>query len=572
MNNYFIYCRKSTESEDRQVLSIESQLNELKTLATKLGVSIIETFTESMSAKEPGRPVFNEMMKRIYKGEAQGILSWKLDRLARNPLDGAAVIWTLKQNGIKIVTPNQTYNHGDDNTILMYIEFGMAQKYVDDLSKNVKRGNKTKLEKGEWLGVAPLGFLNHTDPITKEVTLITDNERFPILRQMWDLMLSGAYSVEQIVYMANTHWGLRTRKTRRQGGKPVSRCFGYRLFTNPFYCGLMKRREGDFPHKYKKMITSEEFDRVQVILGRKGKPRPKTHAFAFTGMMQCGECGCSITAEEKTKLIKSNGEIHHYTYYRCTKKKRVANCSQLTVTLPDLKTQFAEQMDRTIVSEYLMKLIMKKVERIRGRSIETQQVVLQNFQQAYEKVQKSIDVLTDMRCRELLSDEEYLNKRNNLQAERDQITRQMDRVKNTSENWEEPVNNIFVFAYYAKEWFEKGNLYTQKKLVEYLGSNWTLKDRKLSGTLNKPFKIIEGKLISLKSDFPWLELKSYPGFKPQKSDFQLLDRMLRGLLEDVRTAVIESEHDYTLNIPEFHENEKSGDASPEYLFPFLQQD
>src|SRR5512137_2832187 len=158
MQKYFIYCRKSTEAEDRQVLSIESQIRELQDLATKLNLEVGEVLTEAKTAKEPGRPVFNRMMQRLRRGEAAGIICWKLDRLARNPVDGGSIIWAIKQNGIKVMTPAQSYAREDDNIILMYIEFGMAQKYVDDLSKNVKRGLKTKIENGWYPGVAPVGY------------------------------------------------------------------------------------------------------------------------------------------------------------------------------------------------------------------------------------------------------------------------------------------------------------------------------------------------------------------------------------------------------------------------------
>jgi len=145
---FFLYSRKSSEAEDRQVLSIESQTQEVKKVAEKLGIPIQGILSEAKSAKAPGRPVFNDMMQRIYRGEAQGVICWKLDRLARNPIDGGAIIWAIKQHGIEIITPTQTFSQHDDNTILMYIEFGMAQKYIDDLSRNVKRGLRTKAEKG----------------------------------------------------------------------------------------------------------------------------------------------------------------------------------------------------------------------------------------------------------------------------------------------------------------------------------------------------------------------------------------------------------------------------------------
>src|SRR6266581_6510905 len=105
MTGYFIYCRKSTEAEDRQVLSIESQVRELTELAAKLTLPVAEVLTESKSAKDPGRPVFNQMMQRLYRGEAAGLICWKLDRLARNPVDGGSIIWAIKQNGIKVFTP-----------------------------------------------------------------------------------------------------------------------------------------------------------------------------------------------------------------------------------------------------------------------------------------------------------------------------------------------------------------------------------------------------------------------------------------------------------------------------------
>ena len=199
MPGYFIYCRKSSEAEDRQVLSIESQIRELEHIAAKLNLAVTEILTESKSAKEPGRPRFNQMMQRLYRGEATGIICWKLDRLARNPVDGGSIIWAIKQNGIRVMTPAQSYAREDDNVILMYIEFGMAQKYVDDLSKNVKRGMKTKLENGWLPGIAPLGYLNTTVKATGANILVKDPERFPFVRRMWDLMLSERYSPPQIV-------------------------------------------------------------------------------------------------------------------------------------------------------------------------------------------------------------------------------------------------------------------------------------------------------------------------------------------------------------------------------------
>ena len=181
----------------------------------------------------------------------------------------------------------------------------MANQYILELRKNVKRGVDSKLAKGWKPNVASLGYLNEKE----EKTIVEDQERFPLIRKMWDLMLTGTKSPPQILEIANQQWGFRTRKTKRLGGKELSRSGIYRIFTNPFYAGIISYGGKEYDGKHKAMITLSEFDRVQYLLGRKGKARPKTHAFAFTGLIRCGECGCVYTAETKRKLIKCSGEV-----------------------------------------------------------------------------------------------------------------------------------------------------------------------------------------------------------------------------------------------------------------------
>ena len=73
---YIAYCRKSTDESDRQILSIESQTGELKDFASRQNLEILDFVIEARTAKVPGRPLFESVLKRIEKGEAQGIISW----------------------------------------------------------------------------------------------------------------------------------------------------------------------------------------------------------------------------------------------------------------------------------------------------------------------------------------------------------------------------------------------------------------------------------------------------------------------------------------------------------------
>ncbi len=104
---------------------------------------------------------------------------------------------------------------------------------------------------------------------------------------------------------------------------------------------------------HKAMVTLEEYDRVQVLLGHKGKPRAKTHDFAFTGLIECGECGSMVTASEKTKIIKKTGELKTYVYYNCTKRKKYAHCAQLPMTIEELESQIEIELERyTILPQF----------------------------------------------------------------------------------------------------------------------------------------------------------------------------------------------------------------------------
>lgn len=100
MAKYILYARKSTDVEDKQVLSIEAQITELKDFAKKLELQIVDTLIEKQTAKKRGRPIFGKMLERIENGEADGILAWLPDRLSRNSIDSGQIIYMLDENQI----------------------------------------------------------------------------------------------------------------------------------------------------------------------------------------------------------------------------------------------------------------------------------------------------------------------------------------------------------------------------------------------------------------------------------------------------------------------------------------
>ena len=569
MSGYFIYCRKSSEAEDRQVLSIESQTRELKEVASKLGLPVAEVLTESMSAKAPGRPVFNRMMQRLYQGEAEGIICWKLDRLARNPVDGGSIIWSIKQHGIRVVTPAQSFAREDDNIILMYIEFGMAQKYVDDLSKNVKRGLKTKIENGWYPGVAPPGYLNHTDTLTGENTLIKDPDRFPLIRRMWDLMLSGRYTPPRILEIANSEWGLRTRKTRRQGDRRFARSAIYKIFTRPFYYGSFEYPKGSgqwYEGKHEPMVTEAEYDRVQTLLGRNGNPRPKSrHDFAYTGLIRCGGCGRMVTAEEKRQLICGQCKFKfaccnrqacprcgtsvekmakplflHYTYYHCSRSKR-PSCRQKCVTGRELENQISGFIATIGISERFKGLALKYLHEMHEQEIASRKSIVESQRKAYQECRQQLDNLVNLKTSprnqdgNLLSDEEYAQRRVKLLKEMSALDKLLN---DDGQLLEQPLRlseQTFEFASTVQNRFAEGDAKTKKEILATIGSNLILMDKKLLIEARKPFFILGNGLILEQPIFSAIEPDSTQAGQGQIVPSIFQRPQLRGRRDEVRT-------------------------------------
>ncbi len=526
MSQYIAYCRKSSESEERQVLSIESQIKELTDLSKRLNLNASEILTESQSAKYPGRPMFNEMMKKIYKSQVKGIISWKLDRLARNPIDGSALVWAIDQGKIQeIITPHGTFLNNSNDKFLMQLEFGMAKKYVDDLSDNVKRGNRAKLEKG-WLPcLPPLGYLNEP----KERTIIKDQERFPLVRKMWDLLLQNVQP-SRILEMANDEWGFRTRTHKKTGNKPLTPSGLYEIFGNPFYHGLIKRKEGVFQGKHEPMITEEEYWRAQEILGRKGRPRPKNHQFAFTGLIRCAECGSMVTAEER-----DNRYGYHYVYYHCTKKKRNIVCHQRYINIKNLEDQIKEYLGKIHIPKKLLDLALEYLKEEEKDEGERYLNVRRSIEKALVDCQRKLENLNQMRLKELIDDEEYLNEKKKLMGERCSLG---ERLKNGYGNGNQALElteKTIIFANQAKDRFQNGSLEDKRSILQGLGSNLFLKDQKLILQAEKPFIILEEGLKRVNTETYPLEPVKSGSVEPQSELSFSQIQSLWATVEDVRT-------------------------------------
>ena len=511
MNRYFTYCRKSSEDEDHQILSIESQRQELQRYTERESLNIIAVREEARSARSTGRPVFNELLKRIERGEADGILAWHPDRLARNALDGGQIIHLLDTGKLTSLRfPTYTFENTSQGKFMLAIMFGQSKYYVDSLSENIRRGNRTKREKGWLPSRAPIGYLNGRSE-TGEKIVIPDPERFSLLKQAWELLLSGGYSVPQILDITTNRMGLRTPKRRRSGGKALSISGIYRVFANPFYAGSIPYQGQWYPAKHEPIITVAQFERAQILLGRTSGARPKDHVFAYTGLMLCGTCGGSITAENKV-----NRYGRRYRYYHCTHKKTGVRCREKCVEERDLEEQIVAFLKTIYLDRKEMDNALAIVEEERKKDRSVGSTIKQSVERAVESCRRNLDNLTKLRYRELIDDDEFIRQRTGLTQEENKLQQQLGRLND--ERWIEPSQGLFLFSNRAVFWLTHGTLDEKRLILSTVGSNLFLKAKKLSIDAKKPFQIIRNR--GSVSDW-WRVVNDVRTFFTSEADFEI---------------------------------------------------
>lgn len=469
---YLIYCRKSTDTEDKQVLSLDSQEAELRSIADKLQLKVVEVVKESMSAKSDGRPLFNQALELVAKGRADAILCWKLDRLARNFIDGGKVIDMLQRGVIKEVRTYEGVHYPHDNVLMMAMQFGMANQYVRDLSENVKRGNRAKLQRGEWPNHAPFGYLN--DRITK--TIVVDPVRSEYIPKIFKLYISGSYGCNNISDLLYKE-GLRT-----PSGKKVFKSQIHRILSSIFYTGLMEREGKYYQGKHQPLISKEIFDKAQDMLNNRTRPRPQRLFFPLRGFLSCENCGCAFTSSLK--------KGHHYYY--CTNGKQKCN---------EHKTYMRETYLYDIISDLLGNIgfserkieLMYQAAKERSEAENSYSIkALQDKRAHLESLKTKESRLLDAFLAEQVTKELYDQKILELQNERVSTLQRIKDLETEQSGFTlEPIKNLFLQANKAQKEFLEGDDQEKREVLEKLLWNLSLKSKSVASIkLKTPFDVM----------------------------------------------------------------------------------
>ncbi len=450
------YARKSTEQDDRQILSIDAQLRELTEYAANEQSEIVASLREAKTAKEPGRTEFARMLEIVEKGGADGILAWHPDRLARNSVDGGKIIHLLdtgKLKGLKF--PTFWFEPTPQGKFMLNIAFGQSKYYVDNLAENVKRGMREKVRRGEWTWPAPLGYINNRE----KRNIDPDPDKAPIIRKAFELYATGAHT---LLSLRNelTRLGLCTRK-----GKvlPVSNI--QKMLRHHVYYGVISMNGELFPGAFEPIVSKRLFDEAQEMMSFKSRPtRKRKHAFPFTSFLRCACCGCAISAE----LQKG----HHY--YRCTHKRGL--CDQRKYLREEgLLKEVCKIVEKVSLPDEWAENMLREIDKEKAKGQSGHWASAAHLEKERKQVDTQLDDLLDLRLASALTTEEYLAKKNKLVSRRVELDQEIKIAQQNRSHWLEPMREMIIRSREAKKLLTTENYEEFPTFLKTIGTNFVLK-------------------------------------------------------------------------------------------------
>ena len=473
---YVLYARKSSESEDRQVQSIDAQLAVLRRFAAERGMDVVRELTETGSAKAEGtRPIFIQMLRLLKTGGADGVLCWSINRLSRNPEDSGRLAGLLQRGEIQAIqTPERCYRP-EDNVLLWAVEAGMANQDIVDLRRNTAWGMAAKVEKGWFPHLAPQGYHNDKHLEQGQRTISRDPERFVLIQSAFEMLLSGNHSVNRVYRVLTEEWSYRTPVRRRSGGAVLSRSAFYGMARNVFYAGYFmdggELRKG----AHEPMITLAQFHQLQTLLGREGAPRSRREIWAYTGLIRCAHCGGLVTAEVKRK---PSGKA--YRYYHCNG----GPCRRYHVREEVLEACLEKAMEAITLDKEAAALVRQGLVEWGATQNGARLAAQEARQRALSSVQSRLDTLLDAMLTGLVTGEEYVAKKRELQAEKAVLTEELEQNSNMEERDREAVCRVVGFHEQSLSLFAAGDPLSRRSLARLLATGYVLERGVLQIDLN----------------------------------------------------------------------------------------
>ena len=547
ISTLYIYARKSTENDEKQVESIPRQIDIAHELALRDGVTIPEphVLTEERTGKKPGRPVFNQLMQVVEKNHHTTVYCWIFNRLSRNSKDDGWIRHNIEIGKLTIITSTAKFDEST-NAIVTAVEGAQGTQYSRDLGKMIKDSNRSRRKKGIYPG-QPLPGYTWAGP-EGQMYHSPDGKRFSLMQQALQLILHGTQPTEALRIL-NEDWGFRTNKRKKLGGGPIAHSTWFELLRNPYYCGqfishrntpLEKWYEGT----HQQMISREEFWQLQEILGEQGRPRPSLPAEeSLLGLFKCGKCGRSITRDEhiqvrclckhkysakhqdtcprcglhKSKVPVKRRHEHHYLICAGIKKvkKGESKCPEPASKRDDIENQIVGKLEQITIPQEFIDWGFETLDEQPGDELKTEQGIQEFLQTSVAETQKRLERLKELYKKGVY---EYEGGEQKFEEERQ---KELATIKGFKQNlaermggevMDEKEQEVYSFAKNALGWFRAGGFRTKGQILRTLSAEGVILNKTLELDLDAVFVEIKNTLDQVRSILPSFEPANFGEF------------------------------------------------------------
>ena len=461
----------SKEQEDNN--SIPAQTRRLHEYTERFELSVIETYQLVESSTKANRHKFNELISHIRESEEKiALIVDTIDRLQRDFRE-SVLLNELRLEGkieLHFVRENLIINQVSNSADILRWDMGVmfAKSYVTQLSDNVRRSLEQKLRNGEWLGKAPFGYINLDLPDGKK-WIEQNGVKAQAVMDMYFWYSTASYSMKEIRKKLIDDYGITM---------PVSMVD--RILKNPFYYGMMRIKNADYPHKYAPLIAKELFDKVQSVKAGFNKKNFKYAGlpYYYRGLMRCADCGCSISPEKSKS----------YTYYHCTQYKGKHGAAY--VREEDLTEQLmlAFQAIKLTPTQYDQVSEVLKASHKDKIKYKTQHTA--HLQSELTKCQQRLERLYESHLDGDIDQEFYKRKVAEYKAGRDSLKNKLDATDKADDSFYTTVDSLIRLAQKAPALLESSEMEYRRRLINLVLQNLTIKDKQLRWEYRKPFDIL----------------------------------------------------------------------------------
>lgn len=477
------YARKSDEAKERQEFSIPEQKAENEKYRIRENLNVTLHFEDERSAFKPHkRDQFDEMLRLLRTGVINAILTWKENRLCRNPEEGGILIQMLQDGIIKeirCVATNSVYTPDSDHLVLQ-IHFGMANQFSRNLSKDVRRGLEYKCKRGEYPRPAPTGYQGYGE--VRKRNIRPHPFEAPILKAIFGLASTGNFSLGYFSDYAEKK-GLKTKT-----GKKLSKSHIHVILKSPTYYGYFYQNSELYKGNYEPLVSKQLWDKVQKALTNRSKPKLTSWESKWNGLAYCGVCGCAVTVTNKTKHYKRTDRTVTYSYAHCTHRRD--NCTQPPIPISELQGQIVEAVSQITIDVQAwnlgVKLLKEKHKHETGLNLNQ----LKHYESEYHLCQERLNKLVDMRADGELTREEFMNQKKNILDDIAKVESHINETKISSRSWLELTEEYLNNAFHARDIILEGTAEEKRRLILSVGENLILQDKKLTFSFKKPYDIL----------------------------------------------------------------------------------